>query len=297
MKKRLFACIALVIAGGLFITACSENSDKQVINVPISSLDDLYTLFDKYQYTDQQWTEGNHEIPRMTFAGVGEKWAESSKNLPVQTKKMVFFRLMAPLALMANEQILAERKIVKTSPLNSEKLRDLALKYKVIDDQTKQIDENARKTLLKRVDILPPSLVLAQAAEESGWATSRFTLEGNAFFGQWDFTGKGMKPLAQRSELGNYGVARFDSPLASVEAYMLNVNSNNAYQSLRTLRSKLRAEKKSITGYLLAGTLHNYSERGQAYIDGIRAMISHNKLQQIDKAHLAKEPLIHLINE
>ncbi|WP_369433790.1 glucosaminidase domain-containing protein [Psychromonas sp. MME1] len=268
MKKRLFACIALVIAGGLFITACSENSDKQVINVPISSLDDLYTLFDKYQYTDQQWTEGNHEIPRMTFAGVGEKWAESSKNLPVQTKKMVFFRLMAPLALMANEQILAERKIVKTSPLNSEKLRDLALKYKVIDDQTKQIDENARKTLLKRVDILPPSLVLAQAAEESGWATSRFTLEGNAFFGQWDFTGKGMKPLAQRSELGNYGVARFDSPLASVEAYMLNVNSNNAYQSLRTLRSKLRAEKKSITGYLLAGTLHNYWNVGKHILTG-----------------------------
>ncbi|EGM71558.1 glucosaminidase domain-containing protein [Shewanella sp. HN-41] len=77
---------------------------------------------------------------------------------------------------------------------------------------------------------MSPSLVLAQAAEESGWATSRFTVEGNAYFGQWDFSGKGMKPRQQRKALGNYGVAQFDTPLESVEGYLLNLNTSNAYQ-------------------------------------------------------------------
>lgn len=72
--------------------------------------------------------------------------------------------------------------------------------------------------------------MLAQAAEESGWATSRFTVEGNAYFGQWDFSGKGMKSRQQRKALGNYGVAQFDTPLESVEGYLLNLNTSNAYQ-------------------------------------------------------------------
>ncbi len=103
-----------------------------------------------------------------------------------------------------------------------------------------------------------------------------------------------MKPRQQRSGLGNYGVARFASPLASVEAYMLNINSNRAYQKLRTLRAQRRAENKAISGYQLAATLDKYSERGQAYIDGLRSMIRYNKLAQIDQANLADNPLIEI---
>lgn len=291
----------------LLLTACSEAQDKtneqpnnteekaEIIKVHIGSLDDLKALFDEHQYNKESWAKGNREVPRITFAGVSERWAEGSKNLPVDTKKRVFFRLMAPLALVSNENILSEREIVKTSPLTSDALKKIALKYKVIDSETSELDETMRQTLLTRVDILPPSLVLAQAAEESGWATSRFTQEGNAFFGQWDFTGKGMKPLSQRKELGNYGVARFDSPLASVEGYMLNVNTNKAYQKLRDLRSELRSKNEAVTGYQLAGTLDKYSERGQAYIDGLRSLISYNKLEQVDEAYLSKSKVVHLI--
>lgn len=289
----------------LLLTACSEAQDNaqqkntpvkaEVIKVTINSLDDLKALFDEHQYNKESWAKGNREVPRITFEGVGERWAEGSKNLPVDTKKSIFFRLMAPLALVSNENVLREREIVKSSPLTSDDLKKIALKYKVIDSETSELDETIRQTLLTRVDILPPSLVLAQAAEESGWATSRFAQEGNAFFGQWDFTGKGMKPLAQRTELGNYGVARFDTPLASVEGYMLNVNTNKAYQKLRDLRSKLRSENKVVTGYELAGTLDKYSERGQAYIDGLRSLISYNKLEQVDEAYLSESKVVHLI--
>lgn len=308
MKKLLSVrYIALALTSCLLIGACSYalNSNKSKTEqlmanpteVSITSLDDLNTLFDKYQYNDQSWDNGNREVPRITFEGVGERWAEGSKNLPVDTKKMIFFRLMTPLALVANENILREREIVKDSPLDAVKLNKIALKYRVIEDETDELDEQMRLTLLDRVDILPPSLALAQAAEESGWATSRFAQEGNAFFGQWDFTGNGMKPRAQRKGLGDYGVARFDSPLASVEGYMLNINSNSPYQKLRILRSELRADDKAVTGIKLAGTLDNYSERGQEYIDGLRAMIRYNNLEQVDQAYLSDNKLIHLITD
>ncbi len=95
-------------------------------------------------------------------------------------------------------------------------------------------------------------------------------------------------------ELGDYGLARFDSPLGSVEGYMFNINTTTAYAKLRALRAQLRANGDAIAGMELAGTLDKYSERGQAYIDSIREMISYNKLQDVDEAYLSKDKLIHL---
>jgi uncharacterized FlgJ-related protein len=152
-------------------------------------------------------------------------------------------------------------------------------------DQQK-ISESERKELLEKVDIVPASLALAQAAEESGWATSRFTLEGNAFFVQWDFSGKGMTPKQQRKELGNYGIARFDSPLGSVVGYIDNINISSAYKKFRQQRSELRAKNKPLSGWQLAGALDKYSERGQDYIDGIRHMIDYNTLRYADEVSL-----------
>jgi Bax protein len=295
----LISCL-LIGAYPYVLNSSTSESEKLMANpieVTIRSLDDLHALFDKYQYNNEYWNKGNREVPRITFEGVGKHWAEGSKKLPVETKKMIFFRLMTPLALVSNENILREREIVKSSALDAEKLKNIALKYRIIKDKTDELDKKMRSALLVRVDILPPSLALAQAAEESGWATSRFAQEGNAFFGQWDFTGNGMKPRAHRKELGDYGVARFDSPLASVEGYMLNINSNSSYQKLRALRNELRADDKAVTGIKLAGTLDKYSERGQEYIDGLRAMIRYNKLEQVDQAYLSDNELIHLITE
>lgn len=306
MKKQLsINCIVLAIATSLFISACStiqkldsanEQQKEQPTPVSLSATShtELTALFDKLKYSRDNCTKDNCEIPRMTFNGISKNWKETSDKLPVKVKKELFFRLMAPLVLMANEKIKDERNIIENSALDSQALKTIALKYQVIKDAQSNIDESLRQKLLQRVDILPPSLALAQAAEESGWATSRFAIQGNAFFGQWDFSGKGMKPLQQRKSLGNYGVARFSSPLACVEGYMLNINSNKAYQKLRTLRAQLRAQNKAVTGYQLAGTLDKYSERGQAYIDGLRSMIRHNKLDPVDQAYLADNQLIQL---
>ena len=273
----------------------SQPVKKSPIEVSISSVDELNALFDEYQYSSERWENGLRELPRITFAEVGDHWQTDAQNLPVETKKSLFFRLMAPLILMANENILLEREIVKNSALNSPELKKIALKYRLINNRKNTLTSAMRKKLLQQVDILPPSLALAQAAEESGWGTSRFATEGNAFFGQWDFSGNGMKPKRQRKGLGNYGVARFDTPLASVEAYMLNINSGNAYQKLRRVRTEIRAKNKNISGLALAGTLDKYSERGQDYTDGLRHMIQYNNLQLVDTASLADNRLIHLI--
>lgn len=276
----------------------SETVNKSPSVVSIKSLDALIMFFNKLDYNEETWKKENNIIPRISFQGINDNWPAKSEKLPVKTKKSIFFRLMTPLVLIANENILMERKIVEIASLDEKKLIDIAIKYKIlkINDQASVLTQAQRLSLLVRVDILPPSLAVAQSAEESGWGTSRFARKGNALFGQWDFSGNGMKPKDQRQALGNYGVARFDSPLASVEGYMLNINTNNAYQKLRILRSKLRTNNQLIKGATLAGTLDKYSERGDAYIEGLRQMIRFNKLETLDGLTLSKEKLIHINN-
>jgi uncharacterized FlgJ-related protein len=299
----------IVLAFCLFFTlACQENRAEKISAsaqgreqapeaIEVHSLDELMALFDTLNYNSESWAAGNREVPRLSFDQVGESWKETSQEIPVQIKKQVFFRLMVPLVLMANEKVLDTRQRVTEMTLNDPQLITLAVQYKVIPETVTTLEEKQRQELLARVDKLPPSLVLAQAAEESGWASSRFTIEGNAFFGQWDFSGNGMVPKKQRKELGNYGLARFDSPLASVEGYMFNINTHNAYQKLRDLRAKLRANGELLTGIELAGTLDKYSERGQAYIDGLRGMIRYNKLEPVDQAYLSDKRGFRLISQ
>lgn len=291
-KTILLLLVASILSSSV---TYAYHAKSNFTEVQIHSLDELMALFKAHKYTKKDWVSGNREVPRLTFDGVSEKWKKTSSKIPVQQKKQVFFRLMAPLVLISNEKILAEREIVKFSPADSKELLAIAKKYHVIKGASANLTSEQRQQLLTKVDIMPASLALAQAAEESGWATSRFTEEGNAFFGQWDFSGKGMIPKQQRKELGNYGLARFDSPLGSVEGYMFNINTTSAYHKLRTLRAQLRKDNKAITGLALAGTLDKYSERGQAYIDSIRSMIRYNKLQDVDEAYLSDTILIKLV--
>jgi uncharacterized FlgJ-related protein len=308
-KYLLTSSIALAVFASFLLTSCTEtfysnsssSAEEKLVEQPtvvnIESLDDLNTLFQKLNYLEENWNNIDHTIPRLTFNSIGEAWAKGSSKLPVETKKTIFFRLMTPLILIANENISQQRKIVIGEALDSQKLINIAIKYRIISKEQKSLTETDRRHLLSRVDIVPASLALAQAAEESGWATSRFAQEGNAFFGQWDFSGTGMKPNQQREQLGNYGVAQFDSPLDSVEAYMLNLNTNAAYKKLRELRHEMRINDRQITGYELAGTLDKYSERGDAYISGLRLMIRYNKLEPVDEMQLSHDQFIHLINK
>ncbi|MDX2444646.1 MAG: glucosaminidase domain-containing protein [Bacteroidales bacterium] len=169
----------------------------------------------------------------------------------------------------------------------------LAKLYKVKTSED-QVTDSIMEELWKKVDIIPGSLALAQGAEESGWGTSRFAASGNAIYGQWSWGENAMTPEKQRKELGNYGIASFGSLQESVSAYMINLNTHNAYSSLRDKRAELRKNGEKLNGSVLAEKLDKYSERGMEYVNGLKSMMEYNKLSPVDDAYLSKEAAIYL---
>jgi len=292
----------LLILSLFLLGACSSSENKQQLSdthprktVKIASIKELHQLFNDLNYTSESWNAGLRKVPRIYFEKVGQDWKKTSDTLPVQEKKNIFFRLLGPLVLMSNERIIKERTRLLKEVKESAWSIKLARKYRVLKKTDTALSQQQFQELIKRVDIIPTSLALAQGAEESGWGTSRFAAQGNALFGQWDFSGKGMRPAQQRKELGDYGLARFDTALDSVQGYMLNLNTTHAYEKLRTRRQELRQQNEKITGWELAKTLDKYSERGQAYIDGLHQMISYNKLEATDDAFLDNGVEIYLV--
>lgn len=288
MPARSLLYVALTALGGLQ----NAYSDTAIIRtVESKNYDDVLQLFNEIGYTAEQWQAGIREVPRIEITNIPQRWQEVSQTIPVSDKKNIFFRLTGSGILQANEKILSEREhllnaINKKDIQENEWLAALAVKYKVIKQESDKLDNAAMIELKKRVDIVPPSLALAQAAEESGWGTSRFAIKGNSLFGQWDFSGKGIKPKEQRTELGNYGIAAFESPQDSIEAYMLNLNTHRAYERMRQKRAVFRQQNKEPTGWDLAKTLNKYSERGNDYVKSLHAIMSYNRLNDADQAHL-----------
>ncbi|WP_159818222.1 glucosaminidase domain-containing protein [Colwellia sp. 20A7] len=205
-------------------------------------------------------------------------------------RKSAFFNYFIPLINEKNAKIKNKRKQLllwsenrnNISWWDKRKVANLAIQYRVTDVTID--DDIFWQKLLKRVDVLPPSLVLAQAANESAWGTSRFAQLGNNYFGQWCFE-KGCGLVPNKRDSGKaHEVVVFDSPEQSLESYMKNLNSHPAYQSLRNIRAQQRADKQPITGLVLAEGLSRYSERGMEYITELRAMIKFNKLTQYDQS-------------
>lgn len=308
------ALLAASILSAAVIGACGADSESDAaadaadtIYVSFETEQDIEAFFEEVNYSPQAWVEGVREIPRMYVTEVAARWRErANSDLTVQSKKRIFFRAMGPLALRSNELIQAEREQLlalpdELEPDDRDWLADLATDYGLeppdagegSDAGTASADvwDALRAELEVRVDEVPVSLVLAQAANESGWGTSRFAHEGNALFGQWSFGGSGMLPEAQRASLGDYRVAAFETPLLSVIAYMRNLNTHAAYAPLRELRAQARAAGRPLSGYELAGGLERYSERGQEYVEEIRSMIDTNRLRETDETYLAPGPV------
>jgi len=144
---------------------------------------------------------------------------------------------------------------------------------------------NLVNRLLRRVDIIPSSLALAQAANESAWGTSRFAVEGNNFYGQWCYTeGCGIVP-ARRIAGENHEVKSFDSVFESVKAYIMNLNTFPNYQKLRDIRQQVRQGGRSIDGISLSEGLDTYSSRGDDYIFELQSMIYSNNLLEFDRTN------------
>ena len=282
-------------------------ADRPVERIEFSSGSQLEQIINGLNYTPESWQTGIREVPRLYLTDIPPRWRDkTSKEIDTTTKKRVFFRLLGPLILHSNELIQAQRDKVQTiiaAIRKGEKIRqgdqtlllEIAAAYQVADGETDFVDKTLQDELLRRVDILPPSLVLAQAAEESGWGTSRFAAQGNALFGMWTWGEEGVMPLQQRSGLGNYKIAAYETPLHSVMAYMQNLNTHQAYSELRARRAELHKSGAKVTGWELAKTLTKYSERGQAYVDSLHSLMKVNRLQPTDDAYLTDGPTILLI--
>jgi Bax protein len=297
MIMRVLAVTTLVM-----LSACVNATDYSLATggeknprvAPIDTYKDALALFDELNYTQEAWQAGIRVVPRLYLSNISDQWSKkTTKEIDVKLKKEIFFRAIGPLALRSNELILQDRSklqklLTKQDNLSTAErdwLGQLATAYG-LDIAAYPNANELEETLLPRVDIVPPSLVLAQAAEESGWGTSRFASAGNALFGQWTWGGKGIRPEQQRSGKGDYKIAAFDAPLQSVQAHAKNLNTHSAYLQFRIKRAQLRADNKRIAGYDLAGSLTSYSERGQDYVKTLRSIISYNKLDDADDAYL-----------
>jgi len=202
----------------------------------------------------------------------------------VKLKKETFIKIVLPLVVAENEKILEDRFKLKkitsrriTSDKEKQWLRQKFLEYKVKKGNVEE--------LMVKMDIIPASIALAQAAKESGWGTSRFALEGNAIFGQWTWNGKGIAPLL-RDKSKNHKILKFPILRASVKAYKNNLNTHKSYIKFRTMRKDLRNKNKKITGLILTKTLDNYAETGSEYTKILEQIINQNRLMDFELVRL-----------
>lgn len=243
---------------------------------------DLHRYFLEYQYN---WNTVKHGVPPL----IVEKFPNDFYELAAgKERTRIFFLTLLPMILLVNEEIAAERNSLteifsrhdRHEPLNVfevEQVTAAANYYKVDSDPL--TDRRARLLLLNRLDKIPPSLALAQAASESAYGTSRFVRLGNNLFGEMVFNADsdGIIPL-NRAEGKNHRARVFPTLLDSLRAYMQNLNTNPAYQELRQIRAELQIRGENVRGMDLTRGLLSYSTRKEAYVDDIRAIIRANNL-------------------
>ena len=199
-------------------------------------------------------------------------------------RKDFFIQIILPLVIQENNNIRLDRKtlfnIINKSNNSSAEKEWLEKKYK-------QYGVNLRdlSTLKVRMDEIPVSLAIAQAAKETGWGTSRFAQEGNALFGQWTWSGKGLKPKNADKGKG-HKVMKFNVLQASVRAYQRNLNTHSSYKQFRKARAASRDLNKPLDSLELSKYLNNYAETGNQYVEVLQKIIVQNKLKDFDDAKL-----------
>jgi len=307
--RQLLLTTLVLAAGGILATTPVKAQDVTVFGGPEDA--------EKWLIAENWWGEEKRgeqlQVPHALITGINPRWRQTSQALTVAEKKEVFYRFMLPLVLHANGMVLERRlrlaegrdRIKAGGKIDAGELVELrngAVLLRILSPEEADkltadspqlvgvIDE-----LLYRLDVIPPGLVLGQAAYESGYGTSRFAIEGNALFGQWTYGGQGLKPEQQRKELGDHRIASFDWPFDSVRGYFINLSSHPAYEDFRRLRAELKAEGKPLTSLALADGLIRYSERGQEYVDTLKGMIRKNGLEIADAAVFRDEPLRFLV--
>ena len=290
----------------------SKNSFKKILNNKnlnkLSKIDE--EIIEKYVFEDVfKFDELPTDTVRLSASTIKQLFKDTNYNLDdVRKKKLVkpislsllpeemkmientkkrkelFIQIILPLVIKENNYIRSERKklfniLNKSHNTNSEK-KWLEQKFKQYGVVNKDLS-----TLKVRMDEIPISMAIAQAAKETGWGTSRFAQEGNALFGQWTWTGEGIKPAGAEAD-SNHKVMRFKVLQASVKAYHRNLNTHSSYRDFRRVRAELRDEGKALDSIVLSEHLDKYAQTGKKYIKILQQIIKQNKLTDFDDAKL-----------
>ena len=284
----------------LAYTLNKQNKNKE--NTKSQNEDDL--LFDIFSLNDLE-----SDTVRLSASTIKQLFEDTDYNLQdVRKKKLVkpvaltllpqeikmientkkrkefFIQIVLPLIIKENSNIRIDRKnlfkiINKSNNTNLEK-QWLGKKYKQYG-----VVPGDLSSLKIRMDEIPVSLAIAQAAKETGWGTSRFAQEGNALFGQWTWSGEGLKPKEAKSGEG-HKVMKFNVLQASVRAYQRNLNTHSSYKEFRLARAELRDIGKPLDSLILSEFLDEYAETGSQYVEVLKKIIKQNALKDFDEAKL-----------
>ena len=260
----------------------------QLRNVAAAEAVELQAIFDELGY---EWP------PRSPAGGVPPVAVRAMPTdidqLDVSERKRLFFRILAPLVAAENRQLFAQRRFLQQTfetyaelpekgPV-ANRVRRIASRFNVAGDLDRA---DVRKLLLRRVDIVPAALVLAQAANESGWGTSRFAREANNLFGMWTWDRSAGLAPRERSKEARHFVRVFDNLQEAVRNYLHTINVGPAYGELRELRELQRMRGERPDAISLAAGLVRYSARGEEYVAEIRDIITYNRLQELPPLEL-----------
>ena len=254
-----------------------EDLPEDTVRLSASTIEQL---FEDTNYSLSEVRKSKKVKPiRLSLLPNEIKQIESSKK-----RKSLFIQIILPLILEENNLILLDRKklfsILNKNKNSKKEINWLNRKFRQYGVLNKDIP-----TLKVRMDIVPVSLAIAQAAKETGWGTSRFALEGNALFGQWTWSGDGIKPAGADSDT-KHKVMKFRVLKASVRAYQRNLNTHSSYKNFRQLRAQLRDDNASLDSLLLADQLDNYAETGKEYTKILKQIINQNSLKDFDDVKL-----------
>ena len=273
-------------------TSADENLNEKDLLIDIFSLNDLETdtvrlnastitqLFEDTDYKLDDVRETKLVKPvALTLLPAEIKMIESTKK-----RKEFFIQIVLPLVLKENNNIRLDRKML-FSIIN--KSNNTQLEKKWLEKKYKQYGVSSKdlSVLKVRMDEVPVSLAIAQAAKETGWGTSRFAQEGNALFGQWTWSGEGLKPKEADEDKG-HKVMKFNVLQASVRAYQRNLNTHRSYENFRLARAQLRDAGKKLDSIILSQFLDNYAETGNQYVEVLQKIIKQNNLKDFDDAKL-----------
>ncbi len=254
-----------------------NNSEINLVRYTTSEIDSLFKELN-YNLKDVRTTK----LVKPVDIGLLPNEIKNIGN--TKKRKDMFIRIVLPLIVKENNKIRIDRQRLFTI-LSKNSNTDIEKKW--LEKKYKQygVRQNDLSTLKIRMDEIPVSLAIAQAAKETGWGTSRFALKGNALFGQWTWSGDGLKPK-QAEEGKDHKVMKFHSLQLSVRAYLRNLNTHSSYKNLRKARTKLRNKNKPLDSLVLSKYLDKYAETGNKYIEVLQKIIEQNNLKDFDEARL-----------